>query len=288
MKKIFLLHILTIILITVLIGCNKTEKNEYSSTIESLTVEEIYKAETNDKNTIIGTLPEVLTTEDKVVKTEIAKFSDTTVDFRKNRQETVQNKTFNICFSGVNEIQGKKEVVTYKSDSNDEFLYNIDSGNLFLARINSYVEEKTDKSISIETAKKTAENYISKNSNIDELTMTLSHETSEGYLFVYTKCISKYKTNATFEIIIGFNNKIVYLRDTTDVIEELDIIIDETFIEQKKSEILSNYIDNNAVIEDVSIVVEDNKLYLITNLSYEMELNGKKNIRKIEIRSQMT
>ena len=163
MKKIFLLHILTIILITVLIGCNKTEKNEYSSTIESLTVEEIYKAETNDKNTIIGTLPEVLTTEDKVVKTEIAKFSDTTVDFRKNRQETVQNKTFNICFSGVNEIQGKKEVVTYKSDSNDEFLYNIDSGNLFLARINSCVEEKTDKSISIETAKKTAENYISKN-----------------------------------------------------------------------------------------------------------------------------
>ena len=72
---------LTLFLLFALIGCNGTA-GENSSTVETGIVEETIKAHA-DAHAVIssGTLPE-LSAEDRAVKAEIAKHSDTKVDFR--------------------------------------------------------------------------------------------------------------------------------------------------------------------------------------------------------------
>ena len=76
-------------------ACNKTDlKDNNSSVTDKVYIEQTYKVETSEQNTTVETLPEVLSAEDKSVKAEIAKYSDTTVDFRNNKQEKIGKKDY--------------------------------------------------------------------------------------------------------------------------------------------------------------------------------------------------
>lgn len=237
---------------------------ETENTHQTISNEQVTDLNNNEENTI----GEKLTEEDKKVKLEISKHIDTRVDFRYNKKQLIQHQEETLSFYGIEDFQGRKELVAYKNDLGDEFLYKFDTGKLFLARMNSKVVKKSEKSIDIKTAQNTAQNYVSDNSVIDELILSLSQEVSEGYFFVYSKCILGYKTNATFEIIIGFDNNIVYFRNNTDAFKNNVENINESLIEQKVQEFISNYDGNNEEIRDISISIEEGeKIYLVIVVS---------------------
>ena len=85
---------------------------------------------------------ENLSEEDKEVKLEIAKYSDADVDFRKNMQTKILDKTYETSFVGVNEYNNKK--VVYANEVGDEFEYDIETGKLWTADIRSNSNKKRD------------------------------------------------------------------------------------------------------------------------------------------------
>lgn len=251
-----------------------TERGELSIQ-ETVTVENLSQTILNeqlldaDKNneTIIG---ETLTDKDRKVKSEISKHINTTVDFRYNKQEMMQHQEIKLSFSGVEEFQGKKELIAYNNDLGDEFLYKSDTGKLFLARINSNIVQKVEKSIDLNTAQKIAEECVSKNYATNEMILSQFQEVEEGYFFEYSKFLFKYKTNATFEIIISFEGNVVYIRDSVGLLDEVDDNIEENFIEQRYQEIADKYAEEDAEIKKVSILIENDKIYLVSTISYNL------------------
>lgn len=202
----------------------------------------------NTEKTFEG-LPE----EDKAVKTQIAKYSDTKIDFRKNMQEKLQDKTYDISFVELNDDTNPDKVV-YANDLGDEFEYDIETGKLYYATVGSNIVEKTTDSIDIKTANKIALGFFPKDCNINEY-KNYSREKEDGYYFCYTRHIGQYMTTDAFSITIGFDGSVVHFKDSTDEFDGIDINFDDDFIDAKVQEFLNGK-ENIQVVPDIILVSE--------------------------------
>lgn len=258
--------IFTLCLIFALVGCNNVaNKEDYIS--ETIIVTETKKAQANEPTLGEGKLIDNLTVEDKVVKAEIEKYSDTTIDFRNNKQEKIGEKTYNLSFEKVDSMSNF-ENITYKNELDDEFRYDIDTGKLYYANIESVITEKNDNSIDIKSAQKVAYEYASSNCNISQYVLDLSKETVNGYHFSYSRYIGNYQTTDTFEITVSFGGEISYIINNTNVFNGIDISnieIDENWINTKINETLAAY--NNSVLQTDTIRIDVENQVVILRFS---------------------
>lgn len=210
---------------------------------------------------------ENLTEEDKVVKTEIAKYSDTKMDFRKNMQEEISGKKHDIHFVEVNEYNTKK--VVYKNDLEDEFEYNIETGKLCEAVIYSNVVKKTDDSINIDEAHKIAMKLLPKDVNLNEYTQYAYRETNKGYFFWYIRYFGKYRSTDSFSATIGFDGSVVSLSDSTHIFNGKNIDFDEKYITAKIDEFAKENGAVNVKYDYATVLIDHGKICV--DISYDIE-----------------
>ena len=212
-----------------------------------------------------------LTEEDKAVKAEIAKHSDTKIDFRYNRQETIGDKTFDVSFSEFNSISTLQGVI-YTNDQGDEFEYNVQTGKPIHIVLKSNITTKSVDSIDIETAHKLALEYFPKDKRIEEYKQTIYLQTSDGYVFWYTKHIGKYTTADEFSIQIGFDGAIIYISDLTDVFADKKINFDEKFIDSKIENFAKETGAVNIDYDNAIVRIRENKVCV--SVPYEIVTDG--------------
>ena len=186
-----------------------------------------------------------LTEQDKELKTKIAEISDTKVDFRHNKQEILDNKTYNLSFKEFNSENSAIREVIYTNDVGDEFKYSVKTGVLTEADINSNVVEKASDSIDIDTAHRITLEHFPKNCDIKEYTQIAYKEMEKGYFFWYRRYIGKYKTMDVFSMTVGYDGRIVTLHDTTKDIDWKNLDIDEDYIDSK----IQEYASENGITE---------------------------------------
>ncbi len=247
MKKIIAIILLAAFFV-VLVGCNKNNsETKNNSSTETMLAESTYKAQAaiqagggeNIPNTDFlakdqDGQPEVLSDEDRAVNEEIAKYVETEVVFRANKQEVVNGKTFNLKFSKVKDYI--PDGVIYSNDLGDTFEYDIKTGKLREAIMDSLITEKTVESIDKDTALKCAAEYAATKCDINNYTLTLDREDEEGYSFVYVRYIAGYRSTDRLSLSVGFDGKITHVGDTTDVFLGKNINYDKAFIDSKIKE----------------------------------------------------
>lgn len=221
-----------------------------------------------------GSLKEILqplTEEDKALQAEIAKYSDTKVDFRYNKQEKVQDKIFDISFSEFNSFSKPRRAI-YKNDLDDEFEYDIATGKLIHMTLNSNITKKTNDSIDIDSAQKLALTFFPKVRNIDDYERYICVETSSGYAFWYRKNIGKYAIDDEFRIEIGFDGAVIYISDLTEVFAGKSLDFDEKFLDSKIEAFAKENDAVNIDYEHATITLRDGKLCL--RFAYEIVTDG--------------
>lgn len=208
---------------------------------------------------------EKLSSEDVELRKEIGKYDDNAADFKTNSVEKVGSNIHDIRFLEVDAVSNYENVI-YKNDKNDIFKYDIKTGELRYALIESAIVQKTKDSIDIDVAQKIAEEYVSKKCNIKEYTIDLSQETSEGFEFSYRRYIGCYKTADVFAVNISFLGDITYIIDNTHIFKNIDISkfqVEEDLINSKILEIKDYLKDGMHFYEDsVLIMLEDDQLRL--------------------------
>ena len=186
-----------------------------------------------------------LTQEDIVLKTKISEISDTKVDFRHNKQEILENKTYNLSFKEFNSKNSAIRQVVYTNDVGDEFKYSIETGVLTEANIDSNIVEKTSGSIDIDTAHKIMLEHFPENCAVEDYKQLSYVEREKGYFFWYKRYIGKYETMDGFSMTIGFDGAIITLHDTTNDIDWEELDIDEEYIDAK----IQKYASENGITE---------------------------------------
>lgn len=239
-------------------SADKTTEKNIESPIES---EQVLTQAQNTTN-IAGsqsvetqiTQPEadLLSAEDKAVKAEIAKYINTTIDFRYNRKETLNGKNFDITFDKVEKV-AQKNCAIYKNDLGDKFIYNANSGKLFEAIIDSALAEKTTQSIDKNTSQKIAIEYANSRYEMTAYKEYYYKETEKGHYFTYTRYIGGYPSNDKFSVKIGNNGNIVYLSDFTDTFDGKNINYDKSYIDAK----IKEHIDESEVDWDSLVICID-------------------------------
>lgn len=189
----------------------------------------------SENSKIVGSEEVILSAEDKAVKAEIAKYSNTNFDFRYARQENIKDKTFDLTFSEVEQVAGYKRIL-YKNDFGDEFVYNIDNGRLRYATIKSEVVEKTDGSINQAMALKIAEEYVGTQCDKEKYMLDQQKEIESGYYFCFTRYIGGYPSSDRYSIQVGYDKAIVYFSDFTDTFVGKDLNYTKEFIDSKIKE----------------------------------------------------
>lgn len=200
---------------------------------------------------------EVLTEKDKLVKSEISKYSDTMIDFRYNKKEIIQDKSYNITFSKFSSNYNPSKVI-YKNDLGNSFEYDINTGKLCNVTIKTNIVNKTTDSIDMDTAHKIALEHFPDDCDISEYTNDVRKERENGYVFWYTRYIGKYMTTDAFRIQIGFDGSIIDINDATDVFDGKALDFDEKFVSSKIQKHVSE--KENVSIESVIILVSDEKI----------------------------
>lgn len=178
---------------------------------------------------------EILSDEDKMVKVEINKHIDTDVDFRNNKKEIINGKTFAVTFSKADPAVDYERII-YTNDHGDEFAYNTYSGKLRYAIMDSLVIEKNVMSIDKTTAQKIATEYFSTKCNIEEYIIDYFTESKKGYYFCFTRYICGYPSSDTYGIKVGYDGNIVYINDYTCVFEGKKMDYSKEFIDSKIKE----------------------------------------------------
>ena len=235
MKKIFVITLVLLFILTFM-GCEKEDNSSLASAGNAQVSEE-----------------EQLSEKDKELKAEIAKYSDTTVDFRYNKNVTIQGNSYDIVFEQFSTKENPKKII-YKNDLGDTFGYDIKTGKLCDITLESNIVEKTSDSIDIETAQKIALEYFPDDCNVNEYTVTESTEVENGYAIWYTRYIGKYMTTDAFRTQIGFDGSIIHINDSTDVFDGKNLDFDEDFITAKVEEYVNAHegvkIGNTIILVD--------------------------------------
>ena len=206
---------------------NPSQKSEEST--ESIVIEET----------------ETLSAEDKALKAEIAKISDTKVDFRVNKIQKLENENYNLTYKEIDPIFTEKgeEKLVYTGKTNDgydvSFKYNVTDGKLFLAEFDLPETEKSSYSLSISEAEKIARKYAAKYCDLSSYELFSSKEIGGKYMFAYSKKISGYETDDEIILQINFNGELIFLRDNTGIFEDVNFIVDETKLVSKLERILN-------------------------------------------------
>lgn len=222
------------------------------STTQTIQNENISIEDTNSKIT----MDEILSAEDRAVKSEISKYSNTKVDFRHDKQETIKGKRFDVTFSEIDSSSDYKRVI-YKNNLGDEFVYNTDNGKLRYAVMESVITEKATESIDAESAQKIAVEYVSENCDINKYTMDQYKEKDSGYYFCFTRYIGGYPSSDRYSIQIGYDGAIVYVSDFTDTFDSKELNYSKEFIDSK----IKEYSDETKVDwNSITICIHEGKV----------------------------
>lgn len=198
-----------------------------------------------------------ISAEDKAVKSEISKYVDTKVDFRLNRQEMINQKTFNLTFSEIENIIENNEKVVYKNELEDVFKYDAKSGKLREAIINSVVTQKTNESIDENAAQKITIEYAKTKYETDAYKLYSCKETTKGYNYIYTRYICGYPSSDKFSIKVGYDGNIVYVSDFTDTFDSKELNYSKEFIDSK----IKEYSDETKVDwNSITICIHEGKV----------------------------
>lgn len=241
--------ILTLFLLFALTGCNGTAADN-SSPKEIL---------------------QPLTEEDKALQAEIAKHSNTKVDFRYNRQEKLGDVTYNMSFL---EIKSIGNGVIYTNELGDEFKYDIDTGEIVNVVLDSNVVTKTESSIDIDTAHKIALEYFPKDKDINEYKQSIYTEDEDGYVIWYTRYIGKYQTTDAFRIKLSFEGKPIYITYATKLTNAMKLStnkklnFDEEFITSKIKNFEKEKNIENADYNNAIVLTKDGNFYV--SVAYEI------------------
>ena len=231
-------------------------------------------AQKTDENTISAITPETLSAEDKALKAEIAKISDTKVDFRANKNQKFIDKEYKLKCVGLGARIGgtllentESSRITYALDNENYFVYDVNSGNLVTASIKSNAMNKTDSSITESQAENVAKKYLTENFNAEEYTLDKIYCNEQfGYFIYYSKHICGYKTSDSITLRVDFNGDIFYINVSTGMFDEFKI---ESIDETKLLEALEAKIgkDIEYTIGNQRIVVEDGKVMMEYSIS---------------------
>ncbi len=212
---------------------------------------------------------ETLSAEDKALKAEIAKISDTKVDFRANKNQKFIDKEYKLKYAGLGARIGgtllentESSRITYALDNENYFVYDVNSGNLVTASIKSNAMNKTDGSITESQAENVAKKYLTGNFNAEEYTLDSIYCNEQfGYFIYYSKHICGYKTSDGITFRVDFDGNIFFINVSTGMFDEFDI---ESIDETKLLEALEAKIgkDMEYTIDNQRIVVEDGKVMM--------------------------
>lgn len=208
-----------------------------------------------------------LSEEDKVVKLEIAKYSDTEVDFRKNMQTKILDKAYETSFVGINEYNNQKAV--YTNEAGDKFEYDIETGKLWTAEIKSNIDEKRDTDIGIDEAHKIAMKLLPDDVDLDEYTQYAYSKTGKGYFFWYIRYFGKYRSTDSFSATIGFDGSLVDLNDSTHIFKGKNMDFDEKYITAKIDKFAKEKGAVNIRYDYATVLLESGEICV--DISYDIE-----------------
>ena len=258
MKKLISL-ILTFLLLVTLIGCTKENEKKSENNSEQKTavvkeykIDQAYKANAEKQMGEAGEI-EVLTTEDRAVKAEIAKYSDTKVDFRSKRVEKIGDITYDLTFSkmGSTTVDSVSTDITYVTDAGDEFCYDLATGRLIIVDLKSQQVRKASKKIDVTSAKAIADAYAAEVCEIDKYFLSEEEERENGYMFTYNKNVFGYATNDRVRVMVGFDGNITYTAIRVYPVNEDNFTVDKSWFELEIEKLKQK--NENIIIEDAYI-----------------------------------
>lgn len=207
------------------------QKETVTNTEEnSLPTEKTKNTEENTENVVIEE-SETLSAEDKALKAEIAKISDTKIDFRTAKQDKIGAKTYAMKFKEFANTSGKdpRIVYTFLMDNGEEakFTYHLNNGKLLEVAALTGGYKKTEQSITFEEAQKIAVNIAKQYCDTSVYQISEAKEWYQFYQFIFTREISGYETCEGIFLNLDFNGHISYMRICLDVFANKDFTVDE-------------------------------------------------------------
>ncbi len=221
---------------------------------------------------------DTLSAEDKALKAEIAKISDTKVDFRTKKQDKIGNKTYNMSYKELS-----KNAIMYSlpldNGNEAEFTYYLKSGKLFqvIAPTDGY--RKTEQSITLDEARKIAVNIAKQYCDTTVYQITTEEERMQFYEFIFSKKISGYNTADGIRLNLDFNGDIYILQVCTDIFKDENFVIDEaTLVSKLENEINTEFPDREGyTVDEQRISVSEGKPVM----EYYVTINGSSPISTI-------
>ncbi|MBQ8204074.1 MAG: hypothetical protein IJZ75_07335 [Clostridia bacterium] len=214
---------------TIISTAETVAQKETATNVEenSLTTETTQNPEESTEIIVIEET-ETLSAEDKALKAEIAKISDTKIDFRAQRQDKIGAKTYTSTYKEL--VDGKYPRIIYESKlengKNAIFEYSVNSGNLTMAFTPTRVS-KTENSITLEEAQKIATNIAKQYCDTSVYKLSKAKESYMFYEFAFARYISGYETAEGVYINIDFNGDLYLLTIGTNIFEDKDFTVDE-------------------------------------------------------------
>ncbi len=178
-----------------------------------------------------------LSPEEIAMREEIAKVSDTAIEFPYTRQIVFDGVTYNAVYSGLVETRqlANKYRALYRTETLYEFEFDLSTGKLMGARLPAlYMSEKPENAISSSKAETIARNFY------DELDLTygysyqLCREGFGGYTIRYAAPdYMGYSTDDCVVIVVNYNGKITTLQISDFHYDDLGLNISDAKIQAK-------------------------------------------------------
>ena len=218
---------------------------------------------------------ETLSAEDKALKAEIAKISDTKVDFRVNKIQKLENENYNLTYKEIDPLFTKSEEpkLVYEGKTANgygvTFRYNINNGKLFAATWDLPEPDEQYAAISAEKAEVIARGYAKDFCDLDIYSLCYTKEYDNSYAFVFTKYISGYVTSDQVDVEINKLGEILYLRVNTNVFDNFKIesINEEAILDKLKAQVGENV---NYTIDRQQLLVKSG----VVCMEYSITINS--------------
>ncbi|MBQ8203559.1 MAG: hypothetical protein IJZ75_04700 [Clostridia bacterium] len=275
MKRIFSCVICVLLLLSFLTGCKKEPEyySDWISVYESLPADSEETVSADDSSSA-----ELLSAEDKALKAEIAKISDTKVDFRANKKQNFCGKNYDLKFldmganlTGTSVESTLNNQITYVADDKNRFIYDVKTGGLKTVIIESYARYKDSNSITEEKALQIAEDYINKNYNHSgyALDSVLCNE-QMGYIMTYSKHICGYATEDSIGFTIDFAGNICFMNIATGMFDDFEIesINEAAMLDKLKAQVGENV---NYTVDKQRLIVKDEIVYMEYSITVNSE-----------------
>ena len=243
------------------------KKDEATSAAETGKTNSAQKTEENTES-IITNEPETLSVEDKALKAEIAKISDTKVDFRANKLQSFYKKDYNLKFLGMGANIGgittdgtTNTQITYSDTENNRFIFDLKTGDLKTVIIESTTRYKNSDSITEEKALEITQDYIWKNFNSKYTLDSVICNEQIGYIITFSKHICGYPTEDSIGFTIDFDGNICFMNAATGMFDKFKIesINESVLLEKLKNQVGANV---NYTIDKQRLIVRDDAVYM--------------------------